>query len=119
MRTVLFLSLTLFSATSFAGKKFVCKEQTATSPRRFVFTQVGDTVMRELSRYNFLLEIFTPNVRTPVVKEVVTVSFEDVMVKVTNRAKKINAMVYMDEPTDSWMKIGAEEIRLNCPEVNL
>ena len=121
MKSTLILFTLLFSSISFAAVRINCKtvEAVATNSQRVTFTQVGDRDVMELGRYDFVLEIYKPGSRATVLKEIVKLTFEDVMVSVTNRSKGIDIKIYMDEPTDSWMKIGSLKKDIICKNVNL
>ncbi len=121
MKTLFIVTGLLFTTLSFAGTRILCQATDSVTKKvqRVTLTQVGDTKMYEQARYDFVLEVSKPGSRAIQVKEIVALSFEDVMVKANNRAKKLQVMIFMDEPIDSWMTIGTQHLDLVCGEINL
>ncbi len=121
MKNTLMITALLFSSISFAGVRINCKgtDSSTAKTQRVTLTQVGDTKMSEQARYDFVLEVSKADSRAIQTKEIVALSFEDVMVKANNRAKGIQVLIFMDEPTDSWMTIGSQKLDLVCGAINL
>lgn len=116
MKALLIFALTLFSSLSFAGDKYICREinNNTYQLKKMILTQVGDASMKEGKFYPFKLEIFDKTSSTPIYVEAVNVRIEDVMVKITNTAKKVSGIIFLDEMEATWIKIGKTSISFDC-----
>lgn len=116
MKYLLVIALLASSVMAFAGEKFICVQSNGDeySPKKVIMTQIGETKVEEGYSYKFTLEVFAKNSSKALMTTVVNVKTEDVMYKFKNSANKVEGILYMDEPNDSWLQIGKEDIRLNC-----
>lgn len=117
MKSFLFLASLLISAQSFAGSKFICKEITENEwdqKRTMILTQEGDERVEEGTKYNFKLEVYDSVNSKPLVSEKVVVQTEDVLFQFSNKAKRIDGIIYMDEPDQTVLTIGKTKINFNC-----
>lgn len=116
MKFVFALLLASASTLSFAGEKYICREIGGDEyqPKKLIVTQVGDAPIKEGKVYSFKLEIFEGNSSTPIVSESVNVRTEDVMFRMTNTARKISGMIFMDELDQTSVSVGRKEYRFDC-----
>ena len=117
MKNLLALLVLISSVGAFAGEKYICKQITANSYDNkvtMVVTQVGDAKIEEGKTYSFTLELFETGNSKPLVSEKVTVETEDVMFSISNKAKKITGMIYLDELDQAWLYVGTKKYDFDC-----
>lgn len=117
MKSLLLMIVLTSAFSAFAGDKYICKEMTENSwdsKRTMILTQLGNIQIKEGVKYDFKLEVFEGNSSKPIVSEKVTVETEDVMFGFSNKAKKIEGMIYMDELDQTWLKVGKSEWHFDC-----
>ena len=118
MKSLFALVVLLVSLNTFAGTKFICKENTESrwdSKKSMILTQLGHVKIKEGVVYDFKLEIYDTNSsHKPFVSEIVSVETEDVMFGFSNKIKKIEGMIYLDELDQTWVKVGKTEMSFNC-----
>jgi hypothetical protein len=113
MKFLFLLALTLSSA-AFAGDKYICTEIGGEeyAPKKLVLTQIGNAKYEELKRFPYTLEIYASGKR--LLLETVNVKTEDVMVSITNSAKRISGTIYLDEMEASYLTIGSKKFKFDC-----
>lgn len=115
MKTIFVLLGLFISMNSFADySKFICIERPAKKRGfedsqgrwKLVLTQITPGRVREGKVYDYSMKIFLGENKQPHTDARVQVELEDVMFKFstakTSRTQ-IEGMIYLDEPTDSWM----------------
>jgi hypothetical protein len=110
----LFLLVLTLSSAAFAGDKYICTEIGGDeyAPKKLILTQIGNAPYSELTRFPYTLEIYASGKR--LLLETVNVRTEDVMVSVTNSAKRISGRIFLDEMEASWLTIGSKTLKFNC-----
>lgn len=116
MKFLVTIAFLVSSVIAFAGEKYICIQTNGDEymPKKIIITQIGEAKISEGKSYPFLLEIFQGNSSIPLVKETVFVRTEDVVFEFNNKAKKIDGIIFMDEPNEAGVNIGKEDINMNC-----
>lgn len=119
------LAAIVTGSNAFAGTvNFICIETGTKSPHKIklVLKQLGNEKadsygdLPEGKKYQYQFNMYSGSYKQPRISTQVEVEREDVMVKINtpkHSRSKIESIIFLDEPTDSWLEINGGKTASN------